>query len=352
MIGLLIERCGVGVSLQDCGRIGWGRLGLPRSGALDMLALAAANALAGNPANTVALELMLGGAKLRVSGGRVRLALAGAHCPIRVDDADVSHHASFLLSPGQLLTIGPAQAGTCAMLAAEGGFDVPMELGSRSLYQRAEVGGLFRRTLRDGDVLPVLRAASNAAPVKMQPLSVTTKAPVRVIAGPQIDAFADDVVARFLDAEFRVTMESDRMGYRLAGPTIVAKRNGAMISDGVPEGAIQVPGSGQPIVLLADHQTTGGYPKIATVITPDLRLMAQMRPGDRVRFKMISIAEARQLYLEHRSAMIRIGEHLEPAAADMHARMPVVCASIADSCVNACDPETWEFPATGRLIAA
>ncbi len=352
MIGLLIERCGVGVSLQDGGRIGWSRIGLPRSGALDMLALAAANVLVGNPVHTVALELMLGGAKLRVSGGRVRLALAGAHCPVRVDDADVGHHASFVLSPGQLLTIGSAKSGSCAVLAVEGGLDVPLELGSRSLYQRADVGGLFRRTLRDGDVLPLLRAASSAASAKMQPLSVATNAPLRVIAGPQLDAFTDDVVARFLDAEFRVTMESDRMGYRLAGPSIGAKRSSAMISDGVPEGAIQVPGSGQPIVLLADHQTTGGYPKIATLITPDLRLMAQKRPGDVVRFKMISLAEARQAYLAHRSAEMRIGESVEPVAADMHARMPTVSASIADSCVNAWDPETWDCAATGRQIAA
>lgn len=352
MIGLLIERCGVGVSLQDGGRVGWGRLGLPRSGALDTMALAAANALVGNPANTVALELLLGGAKVRVSGGRVRLALAGAHRSIHVDEADVGHHVSFLLSPGQLLTIGPAKTGMCAVLAVEGGFDVPMELGSRSLYQRAEVGGLFRRTLRDGDVLPVLRAASNAAQVKMQPLQVTSEAPLRVIAGPQIDAFTEDAVARFFDGEFRVTMESDRMGYRLTGPTIAAKRNGAMISDGVPEGAIQIPGSGQPIVLLADHQTTGGYPKIATVITPDLRLMAQMRADDRVRFHMVSIAEARQAFLAHCRDESRIRESIEPIAADMHARISLVCASIADSCVNAWDPETWEFPATGRLIAA
>jgi biotin-dependent carboxylase-like uncharacterized protein len=177
-------------------------------------------------------------------------------------------------------------------LAVSGAFDLTPMLGSMSLHLRAEIGGMSGRPLRAGDELPIAAQAPSGPELSLPPIELEPDAAIRVVLGPQSDYFADDAVASLLAADYAISGEADRMGYRLSGPPIPHLRGFNIVSDGIVQGSVQVPGSGVPIVMMADHQTTGGYPKIATVISADLRILAQRRSGDRVRFRAISIEEA------------------------------------------------------------
>lgn len=339
MIELLIDRAGGAVSLQDRGRVGWGHIGLPRSGALDQLALSVANVLVGNRPDTVAIEFCLSAASLQVSGGSVRMALAGAAFELKIDEQSIACHTSFLLMPGQRLTIRPGKHGVCAMLAVEGGFDVPTVLGSKSLYRRGEIGGLNGQSLRNGDRLPIRSRASARPERQTRPIDLKLSSKLRVVLGPQDSYFSEGSIQSFLSQTFVVTQESDRMGYRLDGKPIRSTRAQNMISDGVVEGSVQITGAGGPIVLLADHQTTGGYPKIATVITPDLRLVAQRRPGDAISFKSVSLTEAH-------AAVRRQSNVDREILAGIRKIDPLHLTNslhdIADNAVNAVDPRSWD----------
>ena len=341
MIQILIERCGGTVSIQDAGRRGWGHIGLPRSGALDVVALAVANALVGNPSDAAAIEFCLSGATLRVAGGNVRMALAGAPYLVRIDDALVSSHSSFMLESGQRLKIQPSKDGACAILAVEGSFDIPAVLGSRSLYRRGEIGGHNGRNLQDGDLLTVKVRARTRLELECMPVELKTTSPVRVVMGPQVSHFSDSSVRSFLTQCFTLTHESDRMGYRLGGKPVRSINAANMISDGIAEGSVQITGSGLPIVLLADHQTTGGYPKIATVISPDIRLIAQRRPGDSITFKAIEIADAQEEVHKAKWSLDELIRSIAPKwdAAPLNNKFN----NIADSAVNAFDPHSWEW---------
>ena len=340
MSEIIIDNCSGAVSIQDGGRRGFQRIGLARSGSLDPLALCAANTLVGNAPDTAAFELLLGGLSLRVAGGPVRMAMAGAEFPIRVDDERMADHRSFLLQPGQRLQIGTARAGVCGLLAIEGGLDLPMVLGSRSLHARSEVGGFAGRTLRPGDCVPVVRAAAMRDERIMPALPTSISVPLRVVLGPQDDLFSSRTIAAFLNAEFRVTSECDRMGYRLDGPRIQTRREGNLVSDGVAEGSIQIPGSGHPIVVLADRQTTGGYPKIATIVSQDHRLLAQRRPGETVRFTAVSIATAQPAHRLANAQWQKIASSVRPLA---EVAWPFDGSLAADNVVSASDQATWDW---------
>jgi 5-oxoprolinase (ATP-hydrolysing) subunit C len=290
-------------SLQDAGRIGWQRYGISNSGAMDRLALAAANALVGNPPGAAGVEFVLLGGSFAVEGGSARLALAGAPFGLTLDGDRVPSHVSVTLRPGQILTLSPPAAGVYAVLAAAGGFDVPTALGSLSLHPRARLGGLDGRPLREGDRIPlVLPQAPDGPEFRLPPLPFEPEAAIRVVLGPQADHFADAAIAAFLSATYRVSQEADRMGYRLNGPRIPHARGFNIVSDGIATGSVQVPGSGEPIVLMEDRQTAGGYPKIATVISADHRVLAQRRPGDPVRFAALEV-EAAQALARERAAL-------------------------------------------------
>ena len=299
MTALVVQECGPMTSLQDAGRIGWQRYGISNSGAMDRLALAAANALVGNPLGAAGIELLLLGGSFAVEGGSARFAIAGAPFVLTLDGDRVSSHVSFTLLPGQILTVAPPPAGVYAVLAAAGGFDVPAALGSLSLHPRARLGGLGGRPLRDGDHLPLMLPEAPAGPeFRLSPLPLELDAAIRVVLGPQADHFSEEAIGGFLAATYRVSQEADRMGYRLHGPPIPHARGSNIVSDGIATGSIQVPGSGQPIVLMADRQTAGGYPKIATVISADHRVLAQRRPGDPVRFAALDVWAAQALARE------------------------------------------------------
>ncbi len=280
---------GLGVTVQDFGRVGLRSVGVPLSGALDPLLLAAANALAGNPPDAAGLEVQLAGPTLRASAGPLRLALAG-EMGARVlaasgERREVAAWSTTTLLAGDRLQVGTPRG--IGYVAVAGGIRTPVQLGSRSTYARAGLGVLAERlpcAIFDGD--PQLERVA-AAPF------VHDGGPLRVIAGPQADHFGADAIDTFYSAAFVVTRERDRMGLRLAGPALRHGPRGAdIVSDGVTPGAIQVPADGRPIVLLADCQTVGGYPKIATVIRADLPRLAHLQPGDEVRFCAVSAAEA------------------------------------------------------------
>ncbi len=278
-------------TVQDRGRNGWLRYGVPGSGALDCCALAVANVLVGNRPDAGALEMTLAGATLAVRGAALRIAVAGADMPLAIDGAAAARDRSYTLAPGAVLRIGTAPRGARAYLAVAGGFAIAPVFGSVATHLRAGIGGCDGGALKAGMVLPVAGPAP-AGPERRFAGAMPRSPHIRVVLGPQDDYFTEQAAATLAAAEFTVTPRADRMGLRLAGPALSHAKGFNIVSDGIAPGSIQVPGDGQPIILLADRQTTGGYPKIATVISADLPTLGQMRPGDRIRFEAVGLAAA------------------------------------------------------------
>lgn len=280
-------------SFQDGGRPGYRHLGVPLSGALDAEWLAIANALVGNPAASVALEIRLRGPRLRAIRPLI-LALAGEFSARIEDAADQSRPAgnwrSMTLAENEILDIGTLKSGI-GYLAVHGGFDLPLMLGSRSTYARAGLGGIDGRCIKAGDRIGVGVAPAPTL-LRLPQAPRLADSPLRVIVGPQREYFTDAAWEEFLNAEFSVSREADRMGLRLDGPRLEHTRGADIISDAVTPGAIQVPGDGRPIILLADCQTVGGYPKIATVIGADLPRLGHALPGQVLRFVEVSLEQA------------------------------------------------------------
>lgn len=299
---------GIGNCIQDAGRLGYRSIGVPLSGAADRLLLACANRLLGNHDAEAGLEIALVGPRLQAVSGTVRVALAGAITArvIRRDGGllDLAGWQTATLSPGDAIALGAAQDGV-AYLAISGGFAVPQQLGSRSTYARAKLGGVGGRALATGDMLPCDGVSGDPwLEYRSDEPFEHPGGPLRVILGPQDDYFDPAALAVFLGEQYTVSRETDRMGMRLHGPALTHRANqGAdIVSDGVAPGAIQVPANGLPIVLLADAQTVGGYPKIATVIGADLPRLAHLAPGAPLRFAAVTVAEARALYRDQAAA--------------------------------------------------
>ncbi|MEH3118405.1 MAG: biotin-dependent carboxyltransferase family protein [Methylorubrum populi] len=331
---LLLTRLTGAASLQDGGRHGYLRFGLSASGPMDPLAFTAANRLVGNAPDAAAIELGLAGACLRAEGGAVRLALAGAPSGLHRDGEPIASHRSFVLREGSELTVERPRAGVFAYLAAAGGFPVRPVMGSRALHQRAGLGGLDGRPLSEGDRLPLGPVPpAGEAERGLDAIPLERDAPIRVVLGPQDDLFSEAGRATFLSREFTVSNRADRMGYQLDGPEIVHGPGGFnIVSDATVAGSVQVPGSGRPIVLLADRQTTGGYPKIATVISADLRRLAQRRPGEGLRFAAVDLAAATRLARERAAALAGLASGLRPVESEAERLM---AANLAGAAVDA-----------------
>lgn len=331
---LRVLATGPGASLQDGGRVGFQRYGLSASGPMDRLAHAAGNALVGNEPNTGAIEFAMSGGRFQADGGSVRLALAGAPCRLSCDGEPIAHHASFLLREGGTLRIERPRDGVFAYLAVAGGVAVDAVMGSLSLHARAALGGMDGRPIDDGMRLPLRAAAPAAASERMlDPIPLERAAPIRVVLGPQADAFTEAGIATLLGQAFAVSNRADRMGYQLEGPAIAHGAAGFnIVSDGTVAGSIQVPGSGQPIVLLADRQTTGGYPKIATVVSADLRRIAQRRPGEVVRFSAVSLEDAVHLARARAALVASLPQALRPVAGALDR---LLAANLAGEAVDA-----------------
>jgi biotin-dependent carboxylase-like uncharacterized protein len=280
--------------IQDEGRWGYQAYGMPVAGAMDRYAYRVANLLAGNRRGAAALEMTMQGGTFRFSR-KCLVAVCGADMQARVNDLAVPSWSAFYVPAGGVLCFDGVLTGCRTYLAVHGGFEVPPVLGSRSTYTRAAVGGVDGRPLKEGDVLSTGQDAfSGAVPLSLPDRLVRRydhEIALRVIMGPQDDMFTPAGVRTFLEGTYTISHEADRMGYRLEGPKIEHMDKADIISDALPLGAVQVPAHGLPLVMTADRQTTGGYAKIATVIGPDVSLLAQGKMGDTVRFSRCSDEE-------------------------------------------------------------
>jgi biotin-dependent carboxylase-like uncharacterized protein len=291
---------GLLTTVQDLGRVGHQHVGVPVSGALDAVALQVANALVGNAPGTAALEAACLGPTLQVEAEEVRVAVVGARADIEIlpaPDAASGRRLPPLRSArllrGEVLRIGALTGGTVLYIAVEGGFAIAPALGSLATDVRAGLGGWQGRALAAGDALPLWMMRASARPdLKLPALDLRPPRRVRAVAGPQDDHFADAEVEAFFAADYTVGPSADRMGMRLAGRALAHRAGHDIVSDAVAPGAIQVPGSGLPIVLLADRQTTGGYPKIATVISADIPALGRFRVGDPIAFERVTVEQA------------------------------------------------------------
>ncbi|MEO8667224.1 MAG: biotin-dependent carboxyltransferase family protein [Bauldia sp.] len=296
--GFKVIAPGLFTTIQDRGRRGYQNIGVPVSGALDRIALTLANGLAGNGADAPALEMLVQGPTLEVVAASVRVAVVGTESVTIAGEASrtVPAGRSLLLMRGERISFG-AFTGLGAYLAVEGGFAVQPVLGSAATYVRNRIGGIEGRTLQVGDVLAVhAEAAAERAEVSLaSALEPGFDRPIRVVLGPQDNHFTEAAIEIFLSEPFVISRQADRMGFRLEGPKLTHRGDSNIVSDGIVAGAVQVPGSGQPIVLLADAQTAGGYPKIATVISADIPLLVRRSPGRAVRFAAVTVEEAEGL---------------------------------------------------------
>ncbi len=285
MAALIVVRPGMLTTVQDLGR--WGRQGsgVPVAGPMDVYSHRLANRLVGNSEEAAALEITLVGPVLEADGA-VLCAVCGGEFALSVDGRPAGMEAPFVLHSGTRLRIGEHSAGARATLAVRGGIDVPETFGSRATSLSARMGPFGGRALAAGDVLPIGDAAAGrVTPLSIAPLQIPNGgARVRVIRGPHDAMFTPEAIGTFFSSRFTITPQSNRMGYRLEGPALKHRDAADILSDATPIGSIQVPSSGQPILLMADRQTTGGYPKIATVITAHLSSAGQLAPGDWIEF--------------------------------------------------------------------
>jgi antagonist of KipI len=269
-------------TVQDLGRFGWAHFGVSASGAADPFALRAGNLLVGNAENAAALEMTLLGGAFEFETGAV-IALTGSDF-----GAGLPLWSSVEVKAGQTVRCGPSQSGARCYLSVRGGIGVPKVMGSASTHLATGVGG---RALRKGDVLPIgAEAVRQPRGAARDVPALASGAALRVTAGPQAEAFGDELYRGL----FTVSEESNRMGLRLRGPAL-ASPAGHMLTEGVALGAVQAPPDGQPIILFVEHQTTGGYPKPATVVSADFRRLGQLRPRDQVSFERVTIEQALRL---------------------------------------------------------
>ena len=316
-MSLRVLRPGLLSTVQDLGRFGYQHAGILVSGAMDGPALRVANLLVGNADDAAGLEITLLGPTIRFGAAHL-IALTGAHLSPTLDGQPVGLNRPIGVQAGTTLAFGAPVAGSRAYLAVAGGVAVPVVLGSRATYLRAELGGLHGRALRVGDELPtgepaplsqqLLQALPEFQPEKNWRQARWTPGPdlcpvprpnpiIRAMPGPEYGQFSVESQRAFWQQPFTVSPQADRMGYRLQGPELERLVDTELLSSAVAFGTVQVPAGGQAIVLLADHQTTGGYPRLALVISVDFAALAQVRPGQTLRFQEVSLANAQALYL-------------------------------------------------------
>lgn len=297
---------GLLTTVQDMGRIGYQQFGVSVSGVMDPRATSIANILVGNQEGEAVLECTMLGPQLRFDAANC-IAITGGDLGPTLDGKPIPNYCAVSVEAGQVLRFTGPKTGCRAFIAFAGGLDIPVVMGSRSTYMKAKIGGLEGRKLAKDDVIAFRAPKTQLKNMKDRnlypefvPRDVYT---VRVVMGPQDDAFTDAGVKTFLSETYTVTPEFDRMGCRLEGAVVEHKESGDIISDGIAFGAIQVPSAGKPIIMLADRQTTGGYTKIANVITADFRIIGQLKAGDKVRFEKVSIAHAQDALLTQRAAL-------------------------------------------------
>jgi antagonist of KipI len=296
----MVVKPGWFTTVQDLGRYGYQQYGVPVGGAMDRRSFIIANRLVGNRDHDAALELTLKGPELLFETDSI-IALTGADLTPSVNGTVIPLWTSLLMKAGSALSFGARRAGTRCYVAIAGGIDVPVILSSRSTHISTQTGGVEGRALVQGDVLMsrtplphTYATIRRALPKRLRPVH-SSPATLRILPGPQCNVFRKDSLRVLTTNPYRLSSQSDRIGYRLEGPELVHVEAGEWISDGTAMGALQVPRDGQPILLMADRQTTGGYPKIAVVISADLHLAGQLMPGDVMRFRRTTLPEAQAI---------------------------------------------------------
>jgi antagonist of KipI len=304
-----VEAAGLFTTIQDLGRTGQYASGVPLGGAMDRFALTAANLLVGNPAGAAALECTLAGPALVARRGCL-VAVTGADLDARRNDQPVPGWTGFFLAPGDRLSFGGRRSGARAYVAVAGGIAGQRWLGSASTYLLVERGGFHGRPLKAGDQLELAAdppipavAGRRLLPAHLPPYSDQPE--LRLVAGPHARKLQRRDHKALLEASWQVSRDADRMGYRLEGPQLEIEIPG-LISFGLAPGCVQVPPSGQPIVLMADHQTAGGYPVVGAVARADLPLLAQLLPGNHLRFREVGIEEAQQAWADQQGCLAAV----------------------------------------------
>ena len=308
---VFVAKPGLLTTVQDRGRWGSQPFGVSVSGAMDPYSHRLANVLAGNDAGAATLEVTIAGPELEFNDARI-VAVTGALFDVTIDDRPIAPRSAVEVSAGSILRFGRRLRGSRAYVAISGGIETPAAFGSRATHLPSGIGGVDGRPLRSGDRLPLGASARSPRPASRTPMADSSSvftlpdghATLRVLPGPQLDRFLPAAWDVLQSSSYRLANDSNRMGYRLAGPSLETPGRLDVISDATPLGVLQVPPSGQPILLMADRQTTGGYPKIAAVISADIRMAAQLGPGDTVTFVACSTQEAlAALIAQERSLM-------------------------------------------------
>mgnify|MGYP002152299734 CR=1 FL=1 len=330
MSDVTVIKPGMLTTVQDGGRIGYQQYGVTVSGVMDHYAYRMANWLVGNQEKEAVLEVTLLGPTLEINKDMV-VAITGGDLGPKLNGQPMAQWTSVALSPGDTLSFAGIRSGCRGIIAFGGGIQVPSLMGSRSTYTRGRMGGLEGRALQPGDTLAIGQASTPASQVlgrKGIPHDFGTTNQgepllIRVVPGPQEDAFTEEGLATFYNESYQVSSESDRMGCRLSGPAVAHKKSADIISDGIAMGAIQVPGHGNPIIMMADRQTTGGYTKIANVITVDLPKIAQVKPGESIRFKAVTVEEAQRLIMEEEALFNQLAKQGDDSSLDKARRFVV-----------------------------
>ncbi len=292
-----IHNPGLLTTVQDLGRFGYQQFGMPVAGAMDTYSLKLANYLVGNHRGEACLEASIMGPEIEFLADAL-IAVCGAEAPLLLNDLEIEMNTSLQIQKGDVLRFGMIKKGCRLYISFAGGIDIPILMGSKSTYLRANIGGFHGRALKLGDELSIGDAPRKFVQRSLKPmdlLPIKTHQHIRFIAGSEISRFSFEGIKTFLNSDYTISPKSDRMGYRLSGAKIEHKDGADIISSGISNGAIQVPADGEPIIMLADHQTVGGYTKIANVITVDLPLLGQMKAGDTIHFSEIRLNEAQAL---------------------------------------------------------
>lgn len=298
MMGFKVINPGMHSILQDKGRIGYHNLGITVGGAFDQYSFGWANQLCLNHDTAGCIEILVGGLILEAQIA-TQIAITGADIPIKINDSSVENWCTHTVQPGDRIAFGYATAGCRAYLAVAGGIQAPLIFNSLSTVVREKLGGLCKKgtALKKNDILPCQpnpASAQRSVPKQYHCQFNTDIAEIRMVTGYQFEQFNKEQISQFFSTDYIISQHSDRMGYRLEGPAITVSSR-EMLSEGICLGAVQLPADGKPIILLCDRQTIGGYPKLGSVISEDIAKLAQMMPGQKLRFSPISVDQAQQL---------------------------------------------------------
>lgn len=305
-MSIKIINAGMLSTIQDGGRFGVMKYGFTQSGAMDSKAMSTANILVGNVPECAVIETTLLGITAEFTENTV-IALSGGDFSAAINGTPIKRNKAYAVNAGDTLAMSYAKSGVRGYLAVSGGFDVPEVMGSRSTNLKSQIGGFFGRKLAAGDIIntfaPIITdTTGRELPEETYENSIT----LRAVLGPQDYMFTDEDINTFFSCEYKITQQADRMGIRLDGEPLKGKGSMDIVSDGIVFGSVQVPKNGMPIILAADRQTTGGYAKIATIISADRHLIAQARPGGTIKFAQVSVKEAQKIAKQEQKALKKL----------------------------------------------